>query len=306
MVNVILDIIATTLRLATPLIFAALGGVISEKSGVVNIGIEGMLVTGAFFAVAGTLATDSLIVGVMCGMAAGAAIAALHAVLSIKFKADQVISGVAINILAGALSSYLIFQFYDIHSQTAGIEPMSYPREMFEKIPVIGRVLGQLNWYVYGAIILVILVHFVFKKTALGLRIRAVGEHPKAADTMGVNVIRLRYICVLLSGVFAGLGGASLAMNNMLFREGMVSGRGFIALAAVIFGNWNPVGAFLACLLFGFADALKIQAPALGWSLPTEVYFAMPYVLTMLALAGFVGKTTAPAADGVPYEKGSR
>jgi general nucleoside transport system permease protein len=309
----IVALIASTLRFATPLIFAALGGVFSERSGVVNVGLEGILIMGAFFAIAGTKATNNPWIGVLCAVIAGVAIAAVHAFLSIHLKADQVISGTAINIFAAAFTSFLIFKLYNLHGQTDGVNPLPYPKYFIVKhfsnpfMVGIGRFLDQLDWFVFLAIILVIVSSFILYKTPLGLRIRSVGEHPKAAETVGISVYKTRYLCVLLSGVFGGLGGAYISLITIkLFREGMVSGKGFIALAAVVFGNWKPYGAMWACFLFGFAEAFQIVAQGFGWKLPTEFYSTIPYILTMLALAGFVGKTQAPAEDGVPYEKGQR
>lgn len=303
----IVALIASTLRMATPLIFAALGGVFSERSGVVNIGLEGMMIMGAFFGVYGADRTGNPWVGVLCAIVAGVVISVVHAFLSIHLRADQVISGTAINLFAGALTSYLIVELFGRQGQTDAVTSVPYPKEMMTKIPVIGSLLGELNWFVFLAIILVFLSSYILFKTPLGLRIRAVGEHPKAADTLGINVYKIRYLCVIISGVMTGLGGASLSIGILnLFREGMVSGRGFIALAAVIFGNWKPVGAFGACLLFAFADAFQIVAQKFGWGLPNEFYYALPYLLTLVAIAGFVGKTQAPAADGVPYVKGQR
>ena len=307
-ITIIVALIAATLRMATPLIFTGLGGVFSEKSGVVNIGLEGIMVIGAFFAVYGTYVTNSPVMGIFFAAIAGMAIALIHAFLSITMRADQVISGTAINIFATALASYLIMVLFHKGGQTDTVAALSYKIPKFiTKIPIIGDLISQLNWFVIFAIILVFVSSFILYKTRLGLRIRAVGEHPAAADTLGINVYRVRYLCVLISGAFAGIGGAALSIGiTPVFREGMVSGRGFIALAAMIFGNWNPKGTMWACLLFGFADAFQIKAQSLGLSLPQEVYSVFPYVLTMLALAGFVGKTSAPAADGVPYEKGKR
>jgi simple sugar transport system permease protein len=303
----ITGIIAATLRLSTPLIFAALGGIFSEKAGVVNIALEGIMTTGAFFAVYGSFVTGNPWMGLIFAMIAGAAMAAIHAYLSIHLKAEQVVSGVAINIFAGALTSFLIVKFFKTGSQTSVVQSIPYPSEMMGKVPFIGSILKELNWFVFMAFILVFVSHYVIYKTPLGLRIRSVGEHPKAADTLGVSVYGIRYFCVILSGVLGGLGGATLSIGIMnLYRENMVSGRGFIALAAMIFGNWKPINAMWASMLFAFAETFQLFAKGFGWTLPGEVYAAFPYILTMLALAGFVGKTQAPAADGVPYEKGQR
>jgi general nucleoside transport system permease protein len=305
---IIAGLIAPTLRLATPLIFAGLGGVFSENSGVVNIGLEGMMTIGAFFAVLGTYWTHNAAIGILFALIAGALIALVHAFLSINLKADQIISGTAINLFSTALCSFLIFKIFKKGGQTDIVDSLPYHLPTFiKKIPVIGSFLNELNWFVILAIILVFVTHFILYKTPLGLRIRAVGEHPKAADTLGINVYFIRYLCVIISGALAALGGAVLSIGiGSVYREGMVAGRGFIALAAMIFGNWKPTGTLFACLLFGFADAFQMKAQGFGWSLPSELYSALPYILTMLALAGFVGKTTAPAEDGQPYSKGER
>lgn len=307
-INMIAALIASTLSLAAPLVFAGLGGAFSERSGVVNIGLDGMMTMGAFFAVYGTYITGSPFVGLLFAAIAGGFMAAIHAVLSIHLKADQVVSGTAINLFATALSSFLIVKFFNKGGQTDGVTIFPYSVPNFIKdIPFIGTIASGINWFVILAIVLVFVANYIFYRTPLGLRIRSVGEHPKAADTLGISVYGIRYLCVIISGVLAGLGGAALSIGvTPLYREGMVAGRGFIALAALIFGNWKPVGTLGACLLFGFAEAFQIRAQGFGWNLPTEIYSSLPYILTMLALAGFVGKTTAPAADGVPYEKGSR
>ncbi|MFL0267645.1 ABC transporter permease [Candidatus Clostridium radicumherbarum] len=307
-VTVIVALLAATLRMATPLIFAGLGGVFSERSGVVNIGLEGMMTIGAFFAVLGTYLTGSPLLGILIGMAAGAALGLIHAFLSIHLRADQVISGTAINLFSTAFASFMIYKVFKKGGQTDLVNSLPYDLPKFIKgIPVIGDLLSQLNWFVILAIVLVFVVSYVLYKTPIGLRIRSVGEHPAAADTLGISVYKIRYSCVVLSGALAGLGGAALSLGiTPLYREGMVSGRGFIALAALIFGNWTPKGTMWACLLFGFADAFQMKAQGFGWSLPQEIYAMFPYVLTMLALAGFIGKTQAPAADGTPYVKGER
>lgn len=307
-ITLIMIIIASTLRMATPLIFAGLGGVFSEKSGVTNIGLEGMMVMGAFFAVFGSYVTGSPLIGILFAAIAGGVLALLHAFLSISLKADQIISGTAINLFATAFASFLIFKIFKKGGQTDIVAGLPYSVPAFIKgIPVIGPLIGGLNWFVILALIFVYISNFVLFKTPLGLRIRAVGEHPSAADTLGINVYKTRYFCVILSGMLAGIGGAALSIGmTPVYKEGMVAGRGFIALAAMIFGNWKPKGTMWACLLFAFGNALEINAPSLSLNIPTEIYAMIPYILTMLALAGFVGKTTAPAADGVPYEKGER
>ncbi len=305
----IIALIASTLRIATPLIFTALGGMFSERSGVVNIGLEGMMTIGAFFAVYGTYITGNPVMGMVFAAVAGGLLAFLHAFLSIHLKADQVISGTAINLFATALSSFLIYILFGGkggQTDLVTLLPYNLP-EFIAKIPVIGEILSGLNWFVILAIVLVFVSHFVLYKTSIGLRIRSVGEHPKAADTLGINVYLVRYVCVILSGMLAGLGGAALSIGvTPIYREGMIAGRGFIALAAVIFGNWTPIGSFGACLLFAFGESFQIFAQGLGWSLPSEVFTIIPYLLTMLALAGFVGKTNAPAASGEAYEKNGR
>lgn len=304
MSNIILSLLGATLRLGAPLIFAALGGVFSERSGVTNIGLEGMMVVGAFFSIAATLSTKNPWIGLLAGMLAGAVVAAIHAVLSITLRSDQIISGTAINIFATGLAGFLIYKFYNTHGQTNSVKGFPYPTKALRSIPVIGNFLSQLNMFVYLAIILVIVAYYVLYKTPFGLRIRSVGEHPRAADTVGVNVYAIRYFCVILSGALAGIGGTCLSLGNInLFANGMTAGKGFIALAAMIFGNWKPFGAMWACLLFGLASAFSLNAQTFGWKLPLQFWNALPYLLTMLVLAGFVGKTQCPAEDGVPYEK---
>lgn len=300
-------LITSTLRLATPLIFAALGALISEKSGVTNIAMDGIMAMGAFFGVLGSYLTKSPWLGLVFAMAAGALMALIHAYLSITLCADQIISGTAINVFAPALSTFLVFKFFGTPSQSSAVTALPYPSAAMRKIPVIGNFLGELNWMIFIAIGVVIIMTYVLYKTPIGLRIRAVGEHPRAADTLGINVYKIRYICVILSGVLGALGGATLSIAIMnLYRENMVSGRGFIAIAAMIFGNWKPVNSMFACILFAFADVMQMYAKGLGWAIPDEVYAAFPYIITMVVLVIFIGKTMSPAEDGVPYKKGER
>jgi simple sugar transport system permease protein len=273
------------------LIFTALGGNFSERSGVVNIGLEGIMTVGAFGAVYFSYITGSPWMGLLGAMVVGGLFGLLLAFLSINFKANQVIVGTAINILAASLTTFLLVEVWGRPGQTNSVSAFSN--------------WGPFNIFTYLAFILVAVSYYVMFKTPFGLRLRAVGEHPKAADTLGVNVQLTRYICVVLSGVLGGIGGASLSIGSLnLFKEGMVAGRGFIALAALIFGKWNPLGAAGACLFFGFAVALETVSSNLP--IPREFIFAMPYILTMFAVSGFIGKSVAPAASGVPYEKGER
>ena len=282
-------VFTATIRSATPLIFAALGGNFSERSGVVNIGLEGMMTAGAFAAVFFSYKTGSPIIGLAGAMVAGGVFGFILAFLSVNFKANQVVAGVAINILAASLSTFLLVEIWGRPGQTDNVN-------YFQEI-------GPFNIFVYLAFTLVAVSWFVMFKTSFGLRMRAVGEHPKAADTLGVSVVKMRYFCVTLSGVLAGIGGAALSIGSLsLFKEGMIAGKGFIALAALIFGKWNPVGAMIACLFFGFADALPTVFTNLP--VPKEFMFALPYLLTIVAVSGFVGKSVAPAASGIPYEKG--
>lgn len=302
-----LSIFASTLRIATPLILAALGGCMSERSGVINIGLEGMMLIGAFTAVVGSHFFGPW-TGLLLGVCAGGVMGFLHAFMSVTIGANQIISATAINILAVGIPNILVPVFWPGHfgiSPTVrGIPEIRIP--ILADIPVLGRILGQHNPVVYIALILVPVIHFLLFKTRLGLRIRAVGEHPRAADTLGVNVYRMRYVAVTISGLLAGLGGAFLSIcYQSQFSSSMTAGRGFIGLAAMIFGRWSPVGAMLACLLFGFADAFQAGAQAAGVPIPPDLMLAFPYVLTLIALVGLLGKTSAsPAANGKFYQKG--
>jgi ABC-type uncharacterized transport system permease subunit len=295
-----------TLRIATPVILAAMGGVISERSGVINIGLEGMMLLGAFGAVVGSYYTGAC-GGLIIGVLVGGLLGLLHAFFSVTVRANQIISAVGINILAASLPNVLIpiiWEGYNSMTPSVAVIPdIRIP--ILADVPVLGKILGYQNPVVYLALLIVFAMHFFLFKTPLGLRIRSVGEQPRAADTLGINVFRLRYFAVTLSGSLAGLGGAFLAIGyQSMFSQQMTQGRGFIGLAAMIFGRWYPIGACIACLIFGFADALQAAAQAAGVPVPPQILLSLPYVLTLVALVGVIGKRTIPpAADGKPYRK---
>ena len=310
MLNTIVLAINITLMYSAPLIFTALGSVISERSGVVNIGLEGMMVLGAFAGAAAGYYSQNPWIGFLTAGLAGGLLALLHAVASVSFRANQTISGTALNFIGSGMALFLSRLFFNGATMTKPV-PNKLPKifALFGVERVENSILSNLNIdvTVILAFLLTALVWFVLYKTKWGLRLRAVGEHPAAADTLGVNVYRVRYAAVILSGVMAGFGGAaqSLAVVS-LFSPTVISGHGFIAMAAAIFGKWTPHGAMLACLLFGFAQALVVLLGGEGMVIPPQILSMLPYVLTILVLIFFVGRATAPKASGVPYEKGVR
>jgi simple sugar transport system permease protein len=284
-------LLSSAIRLATPLLLAALGGMFSERAGVINIALEGLMLAGAFTAASVTWYAGSPWAGLLAAILAGAAIAGIHAVACIRYRADQVVSGTAINILLTGVPALLSGAFFLSSGSTPQI-----PREHL--IPVTPVVI---------AFALVPLTYYVLYYTPFGLRLRAVGENPEAADAAGVSVKLMRYTAVLLSGALAGIGGAYLSIGqSSLFTRNMSAGRGFIALAALIFGKWRPVQTMLACLLFGFTEAIAIQLQGVhfgGEEIPTQFVQIIPYVLTIVVLAGFIGQSRAPRALGIPYQK---
>jgi simple sugar transport system permease protein len=295
---------ASMLRFATPLAFAAIGGVISERSGVVNIGLEGMMLAGAFFGIWGAIWSGSWVVGLLTAMLFGGLLALIHAVFSVTLRADQIVSGFAINFLALGLTGFLFNSIYPDGTPSDVSRIPNVHLSFLDDVPFLGDVFGDLSlmvWIMFGV---VIAAHIVLFKTPLGLRIRSVGEHPRAADTVGINVYKVRYGAVVTSGVLAALGGAFLSIGFVgSFAENMTSGRGFIALAAMIFGKWRPAWAFAATLLFGFGFALRI--PLNREADVSEFLVSMlPYILTLIALVGLIGRSVPPAADGKPYIKG--
>jgi general nucleoside transport system permease protein len=305
-------LVAATLRFATPLTFAAIGGMFSERSGVVNIGLEGMMLMGAFFAAWGADVTNGWIGGLLIGMGFGAALAFVHAFFSIHLRADQIVSGTAVNFLALGITGYFFNDIYgnngtpdnlagipDVHLGFLGHIP---PHGLGS---FLGDSFGQLNLMVWLSLAVLVLSYIVMFKTTIGLRIRSVGEHPRAADTVGISVYGVRYACVTLSGALAAMGGAFLSIGFVhSFAENMTAGRGFIALAALIFGRWRPFGAFGAALLFGFASAVAPRLELVNaWSNYGTLFQILPYVLTLIAVAGVIGRSIPPAAVGRPYAK---
>lgn len=307
MLNNITLLIGITFMYSAPLIFGALGGVISERSGVVNIGIEGMMTIGAFAGTAVGYFTGNPWLGFLAAGGAGAMLALLHAVASVSFKADQTISGIAINLIGPGVALFLCRMLFSGATMS---------RPITNKLPKIFGNMGKgnntmknLNLDITAvlALLLAVILWFVLYRTKWGLRIRSVGEHPAASDSLGINVSRTRYLCVILSGIFAGFGGGCMTLDIIpQFTPTAISGQGYIALAAVIFGKWTPYGAYGACLLFGFAQALTVVLGGGNFAVPSEILAMLPYVLTILVLILFVGRSVAPKEDGIPYEKGTR
>jgi simple sugar transport system permease protein len=310
MLDVIEAIVASTLDFAPSLVLAALGGVISERSGVVNLGLEGMMRFGAFFAAAAALATGSPWLGLVAGMGVAALSALLHGYLCIRWRSDQIVSGVALNLVALGSVTFLVESWYGRPDTPPSPAIGKLALGALQDLPLLRSLCGHpyLTWI---ALLCALAMHVVLFHTALGLRIRAVGEKPQAADTLGVSVPALRYGCVIASGLLAGLGGASLSVSTLnQFNNHMPAGQGFMALAAMVFGRWTPLGAAGAALFFAGANALRIglasSSPWVSQNVPSGFLLALPYVLTLLLLAGFVGRTRAPAAIGKPYDPETR
>ncbi len=292
-------VLASTVRHSTPLILGALCGIFCERSGVINIGIEGMMLLSAFMAYMFNVWTGNLPLAILGGVLTGAIMGLFLAFMSVTLKLDQIIGGSVINIIALGLTGY----FYAVGLTTSG-KLRAFPLGPLAEIPLIGPVLFDNPPITYAAIVLVFVVNYVLFRTRWGLRTRAVGEHPRAADTVGINVYFMRYANVIMGGAIAGLAGAFLTLEAVgSFERNMTNGRGFIALAVMLFGKYNPIGAWGAALFFGFTNAMQTQLQFMGINVPHQFIGILPYVLTILVLAGFVGRTHVPAADGVPYEK---
>jgi simple sugar transport system permease protein len=298
-----LALLFSAIRLSTPLIYAALGGLFSERSGVINIALEGLMLAGAFTAAVATYELHNPFLGLLCGMAAGGVLALVYAISVIKFQADQVVAGMAINFLMLGLPALISGAVYDSSGSTPQIAKAEQLPNYFNNLSIASIIV----------FVLVPVVWYVLYKTPFGLRLRATGENPEAADAAGVNVLRLRYIAVTISGILAAAGGAYLSTGqSSLFTRNMTAGRGFIALAALILSKWRPVQALVACLFFGFTEALTIGIQGASWAklpsgedIPVQFIQIIPYVLTIVVLAGFIGLSRAPKALGIPYRKES-
>lgn len=305
MLEQITEFLATDIRTAMPILIAALGLVYSERAGIVNIGAEGIMLIGALSGVAGSFYTGSAWFGALLAILTGALMGLLFSALTITLKSDQVVVGAAFNIFGLGITTTLARVIFGVNTAPPVIDAFSnIPIPVLSKIPIFGEVLFNQNAITYLIYILIPLLHYILFKTEIGLKIRAVGEHPKACDTVGINVYKVRYGTVIFSGALTGLAGCYVSLGLLsFFTENMIAGRGYIALATVIFGKYSPIGAVVAALIFGAGYALQFKLQAIGSIIPYQFLLMVPYILTLLALAGFVGKTRSPEASGRPYEK---
>ncbi len=298
-------ILQISLQRSVPITFGAMSGIICERAGVVNIAIEGMLLSGAFASAVVASATANPWIGVAAGIVAGGLMAGLLAVLAIRYLVDQIVAGVVINILVVGITSFLAARVLEKLPKLNNPEqfgPIAIP--FLSDLPLIGGILFRQNLFVYACIAAIFILHYMLFSTRWGLRVRAVGEHPMAADTVGINVFYVRYRNVIIGGMLAGLGGAYFTIGSTgSFQQEMTAGRGFIGLAAMIFGGWAPFGAFLAAIVFGFAEAVQVRLSIVNFGLPSQFLQMVPYVVTIIVVAGLVGRVRAPAADGRPYKK---
>jgi general nucleoside transport system permease protein len=305
--NFLSDYLIASINLAVPLAFAALGGMYSERSGVLNIALEGMLLTGAFTSALATFYTSNPWLGLFCALIAGGLVGLLHAFLCVSLYVNQLVSGLAINLVAAGLTSFLARLIFQGNStqRLPGIETINIP--FLADIPLLGALLFQRDIFVYLLLILIAISSYILFHTRFGLTLRAVGEYPQAAATTGVSVSKVRYLAVIISGCLASLGGADLALVQIrFFSENMSAGKGFIAIAALIFGRWHPVGSALACLLFGATEALQLRIQALGANIPYQFLAMLPYAIAIFALLGLAGKSKPPQGLGVPYSPENR
>jgi simple sugar transport system permease protein len=302
----LIGLLIATVRLAVPLLYTALGEMFSEKAGLLNIGLEGIMTFGAVSGFFGAYLTKNPWMGMIAGIIGGVIINMIFAFATVSLKSDQIVNGMVITILAAGAASYLYRSVFGISGTDMAINGFKETvLPLLGQIPLLGEMLFKYTAPVYIAFLLVPVCYVVLYKTTFGLRLRSVGEYPQAADSLGINVDRMRYVAAILCGALGGLGGAYMSVAYMnRFVDNMVAGRGFIALAAVIFGNWKPGQVMVACLLFGFADALQLRLQAIGLLIPYQFLVMLPYLLTLIAIAGVVGKTVGPAAVGQPYHRG--
>lgn len=301
----LIGLLTQTLQRSVPITFGALSGILCERSGVVNIAIEGMLLTGAFTGAVAASIAGNVWVGVIAAVIVGGLLGLLLGVLAIRYLVDQIIAGTVINIFAAGLTAYLASKLL-IDSPELNQPPRFLPDKIpgLGDVPILGPLFFNNTFFVYAMFFLIIVIQLALFHTRWGLRVRAVGEHPIAAETVGIDVIRTRYINVLLGGMVAGFGGAYFTLGSTgSFDKGMTAGKGFIGLAAMIFGGWTPVGAFFASLIFGFADALQNRLSILNVGIPSDILLMLPYIVTIAAVAGLVGRVRAPAADGRPFKR---
>ena len=306
-IGFITALLAATVRLAMPLIYAGLGETIAEKAGILNIGMEGVMLSGAFFSFAGAWYSGSIFIGLLCGMLGGVAVSMLHAFLSIHLMKDQSVSGLALNMLMLGVTSFFFKLMSDgqSHQQIETLPSLAIPG--LSSIPVIGEAFFNRDILTYAVYLLLAAAVIFYKKTNLGLSFSAIGESPHAAESAGIPVHRYQYIAMLLNGILGGVGGAFLVLVQLgVFTENMISGRGYIALATVILGRYTPVGMFLSALLFGAANALQIRLQTTGVSLSPYLLAILPYAITLVAMLGAIGKNSQPDALSKPYKKGAR
>lgn len=296
---------SSAFRLATPLLFAALGGVIAERAGVLTFCAEGLMLIGAFFAVLGSSLTDNVWFGIALGVVSSGLVSLIYAFLVVTIRANQIVSSVALNIFAMGVTSFLfssIFGVIQVPMRVAKLSPWNIP--YLSQIPFLGPVLFQHVPLVYLSLFLLPVVQFILYRTKWGLTVRSVGEHPHAADSLGINVFRVRYQTILIAGLMAGLGGAFLSIGQLgTFIDNMVSGRGFIAYTTIVFGKWTPIGTFFGCLLFGFADSLQMRFQSLGINIPSQIFITIPYVITLIILTFYIGRAVMPAASAKPFSR---
>ena len=298
-------VLSATIRMAGPLLLASLGGLFSARVGIINLALEGFMLMGAFMGFLGSVMTGNVYLGALFGMAGGMFMALILAYLSITAKANQTVAGVGINIFALGLTSYLLTVMFGFGNRPYGVATFTEkPIPFLSDIPFIGTILFKHSEIVYLAFLLVPVVWYVMYKTPVGLMIRATGENPKAVDTLGGNVTKIRYLCMMVSGSLAGLGGAALSIGQMgQFMENITAGKGYIALATLIFGKFTPIGSLLASLLFGFSEGLQLRMQTVGATIPYQFLSMLPYAITLIALTAFSRKMTGPASLGKPYSR---